>query len=145
MHFTIHAGEWAGPENIHDAVVNLQARRVGHGIRCVEDPALIELLRERQVVLEVCPTSNVHSGIVVDWPDHPLPKLFRQNLLTTINTDDPLVSNVTLSDEMTRAVQDMGLSLDELKQQVLTAAQASFLPDKERDALVAKFQAWLYP
>jgi adenosine deaminase len=139
---TIHAGEWGGADNIRDAIEHLGASRVGHGVRLLEDPTLLPLLIERKVVLEICPTSNVQSGVVADFGAHPLPHLYRQQVRTTINTDDPLVSNITLSDEIERAVTFMDLSLDEVKQLTLVAAQAAFLPETERMALVARFEAW---
>ncbi len=139
---TIHAGEWGGAENVRDAVERLGASRVGHGVRLLEDETLLPLLIERGVVLEVCPTSNVQSGVVADFGAHPLPELYRHQVLTTINTDDPLVSNITLSDEVERAVTDMGMSLDEVRQVTMIAAQAAFLPESERNALVARFESW---
>ena len=140
---TIHAGEWAGADNIRDAIEHLHADRIGHGVRALDDKQLCERLIERAVVLEVCPTSNVHSGVVDDWPLHPLHSLYQHHVLTTINTDDPLVSNITLTDEIERAITLMSFSLDEIKQQTMTAARAAFLPEKERAALVAKFESWL--
>ncbi len=139
---TIHAGEWGGAENVRDAVEHLSAVRVGHGVRLLEDPALLPLLIERNVVLEVCPTSNVQSGVVADFNSHPLPQLIRQQVRATLNTDDPLVSNITLSDEIERAITYMGLTLEQVKELTLVAAQAAFLPEPERAKLVAKFEAW---
>jgi adenosine deaminase len=140
---TIHAGEWGGADNVRDAIEHLGASRVGHGVRLLEDPSLLPLLIERNVVLEICPTSNVQSGVVADFGVHPLPQLFHQQVRTTINTDDPLVSNITLTDEIERVVTHMKLTLDEVKQLTLVAAQAAFLPEPERVALVARFEAWL--
>jgi adenosine deaminase len=139
---TIHAGEWGGADNVRDAIESLGASRVGHGVRALEDPTLLPLLIERNIVLEICPTSNVQSGAVADFSAHPLPQLFHQHVRVTINTDDPLVSNITLSDEIERAVTHMSLSLDEVKQLTLLAAQAAFLPETERMALVARFETW---
>ncbi len=138
---TIHAGEWAGPESIHTAVYELGAERIGHGVRLIEDRALLSELVDRGIVLEVCPSSNLDSGVVSEWSYHPLPALCRQQVRTTINTDDPLVSNITLSQEIGRAVQHLGLTLDEVKRQMLHAAEAAFLPPPERSALAAWFDA----
>lgn len=140
---TIHAGEWGGAVNVREAVEQLQADRIGHGVRSVEDPALVDFLVQHGIVLEVCPTSNVHSGVVPDWTHHPLAKMVQLHMLTTLNTDDPLMSNITLSDEVAHVVDDMGLTLDEVRRQILNAARASFLPPSERAALVAKFETWL--
>jgi adenosine deaminase len=141
---TIHAGEWAGAESVRVAVEVLNADRIGHGIRVIEDEALLEEVVERGTVLEVCPTSNVHSGAVADLAVHPLTQLFRRGVKTTINTDDPLICDITLSDEIASVLTGMPLSLDEVKQQTLTAAHAAFLPSDERVALAAQFQEWLY-
>lgn len=132
---TIHAGEWAGPASVMNAVTRLGAQRLGHGVRLAEDRRLTEQLAAAGIVLEVCPTSNVHSGVVADWTVHPLPTLFRDGIATTINTDDPLVSDITLSDEYQRAVQEMGLSLGDLRQHLWTAVEAAFIPSEERRAL----------
>lgn len=140
---TIHAGEWGGAQNIRDAIERLYADRIGHGVRVVEDPALMDWLAERGTTLEICPTSNVHSGVVPDWSQHPLPHLFRQQLRTTINTDDPLLSDITLSHEIAYALNDMTLTMDEVKQNILTAARSAFLPDLARSMLVDRFERWL--
>ncbi|MEP7290987.1 MAG: adenosine deaminase [Chloroflexota bacterium] len=142
---TIHAGEWAGAESVREAVEMLGADRIGHGIRTVEDAALIDLLHERGTVLEVCPTSNVQSGAVADFDVHPLFPLYRQGVKTTINTDDPLICNVTMSEEIAQVMRTMPLTLDDVKQNIMTAAQAAFLSPDKRAALVAQYQTWLYP
>ncbi|MBC7812501.1 MAG: adenosine deaminase [Burkholderiales bacterium] len=143
LSITIHAGEWGGAENVREAIDSLGADRIGHGVRAMEDPDLLIELAERQIVMELCPTSNVDSGVVANHSVHPLPQMFRQKLRTTINTDDPLISNITLSDEFALAVRHMDFTLDDLKQQTLVAANAAFLPDAERAALVARFENWL--
>jgi adenosine deaminase len=140
---TIHAGEWAGAENVRDAIEHLHADRIGHGVRAPEDPALVEWLAEREIVLEMCPTSNYQSGVVADWPQHPLPLLYQQHVLTTINTDDPMVSNITLTDEIYHAMAALSFTMDDVKQQILNAARAAFLPDDERAALVKRFEGWM--
>jgi adenosine deaminase len=139
---TIHAGEWGGADNVRDAIEHLGAARIGHGVRLLEDPTLAPLLAEREVVLEVCPTSNVQSGVVADFRAHPLPLLLREQVRATINTDDPLVSNITLSDEIERVVTHMDMTLEDVKQLTVSAAQAAFLPEPERMALVARFEGW---
>lgn len=140
---TAHAGEWAGPESVYDALEHLKPQRIGHGVRAVEDKAIRDALVEKQTVLEICPTSNVHSGVVQDWAVHPLRELYHLGARTTINTDDPLVSNITLTDEIVRSMQYMELTLDDIKTQIITAAESSFLPDDERSVLVDQFAVWL--
>jgi adenosine deaminase len=142
---TIHAGEWEGPQSVWDAIGNMGATRVGHGIRSLEDDGIVNIIRERGIVLEVCPTSNVDSGVIPALDAHPLRKLTEQGLWTTINTDDPLISNITLTDELVRSIHYMGFTFDEIKQATLRAVQASFLPDGEKEALLTQFRDWLYP
>lgn len=140
---TIHAGEWLGADNVREAVEVLGADRIGHGIRAVEDSDLIAQLAARGAVLEVCPTSNVHSGVVANLSVHPLAELFRRGVKTTINTDDPLISNITLGSELKDVVDQTTLTLDDVKQQTLIAAGAAFLPADQKTALVNQFQQWL--
>lgn len=141
---TIHAGEWSGADTVREAVEVLNADRIGHGIRSIEDSSLIDQLVERGTVLEVCPTSNIHSGVVADLSVHPLAELFRRGVQITINTDDPLISNITLGDELEAVVEQTTLTLDDIKQQTLTAARAAFLPPDQREILVNQFSQWLY-
>ncbi len=140
---TIHAGEWAGADSVREAVELLNADRIGHGIRTIEDPTLVELLAARGTVLEVCPTSNVQSGVVETFPIHPLTELYQRGIRTTINTDDPLICNVTMSDEIAQVLTHTPLTLADVKANLLTAAQAAFLPDDRRAALVSRFEEWL--
>ena len=140
---TIHAGEWGAAENIRSAVTALMADRIGHGVRAIEDLALCDWLIEQGIVLEVCPTSNVHSGAVAHWSQHPLSRLYRHGVATTINTDDPLVSDITLTDELVRSVEYMTLTLDDVKRHTLNAARAAFLPDDDRKTLIAQFESAL--
>ena len=145
LRITLHAGEWEGPESVWDALSNIGAERIGHGVRAIEDHGIINVLKGLGIVLEVCPTSNVDSGVVADIRSHPLPRLIANGVKTTLNTDDPVVSGIQLSDELYRVVKYMSLTIDDVKQQVLMAAQSAFLPEDEKAALVAKFEGWLYP
>lgn len=139
---TVHAGEWAGANSVYDAV-DIGAMRIGHGTRAIEDPTLIDMLIKREIVLETCPTSNIDSGVITHLEHHPLPQFLEMGVCATINTDDPLISNITLSDELCHTVDTMSLSLDKIKQLQLTAAKAAFLPADERAALISNFENWL--
>lgn len=139
MHITLHAGEWAGPSNIRFAVEQIGATRIGHGVRIVEDDRIVQIAREYSTVFEVCPTSNLHSGVIREMNDHPLREMDHLSLRTTLNTDDPGISAITLTDELYLAVQTLGLPLEYIKHSTLTAAQGAFLPDAERKALVEYF------
>lgn len=143
---TVHAGEWVGPESIWDAISNVNTDRIGHGIRVLEDEGIANILIDRGIVLEVCPSSNVDTGShSTDLSTHPLPRLIDRGLQVTINTDDPLLFNISLTDELFRTVKHMALTLDDLKQHTILAAQSAFLPDSQRMALVKQFTEWLYP
>lgn len=135
LHVTIHAGEAGGPENIEEAVRELGAERIGHGVRSVEDPRVLKLLREENVCLEVCPTSNIQTGSVERIWHHPLPDLLALGIPVSINTDDPSVSDTTLTDEYHIAVSAMRVTLEQVKQTIVTAAQASFQPADDRREL----------
>lgn len=137
LHLTVHAGEWGGACNIKEGIQHLHAERIGHGVRVVEDPATVDLARERGIAFEVCLTSNLHSGVISNMLDHPLPRMAGLGLKTTLNTDDPSISQVTLSDEYFLACESLDLSLDDLRQNLGNAAQVVFLPETERAALAA--------
>jgi len=143
LHITVHAGEWAGPENVADAIEHSLAERIGHGVRSVEDSLVVQMVRDRGVTLEVCPTSNLHSGVVRRVEHHPLPDLIYLGVPTTINTDDPSLSNITLTDELMLAHVGMGLPFHMIKDCILNAARAAFLPDADRAQLVADIEAGL--
>jgi len=142
---TIHAGEWAGPANVLEAIETLGALRIGHGVRTLEDPRAVELARERDIAFEVCPSSNVQSGVVKRWEEHPLQSMYRTGLRTTINTDNTLVSAVTLTEEMRRAMRYLGFTLDDIKTHIMNAAHAAFLSPQERERLVSSLDAELHP
>jgi adenosine deaminase len=145
LHLTIHAGEWGGAENVRAAIEVLGAERIGHGVRVLEDPKTVRLARERKTVFEVCVTSNYQSGVVKSLADHPLMRMLSSGLIVTLGTDDPSISQITLSDECRRACEQLGLTHDLLKRCMLTAAEASFLPAVEREKLTARFRKDLAP
>ena len=136
LHLTIHAGEWGPAENVRDAIENLGAERIGHGVRVLEDEAVAALAKERGVVFEVCPTSNFQSGVVTTMEEHPLPRMIEYGLKVTINTDDPSVSRISLSNEFQIAHEKLNVSMDVLKQSILMAAESSFLADAEKAELL---------
>lgn len=136
LHLTIHAGEWGPAENVRDAIENLGAERIGHGVRVLEDASVAALAKERGVVFEVCPTSNFQSGVVTTMDEHPLPRMIEQGLKVTVNTDDPSVSRITLSNEFQIAHEKLNVPMDALKQSILLAAESSFLADVEKAELL---------
>jgi adenosine deaminase len=144
LKITVHAGEWAGPENVREAIEDVEADRLGHGVRVVQDASIVRMARERDIAFEVCVTSNVQSGSVKNVEQHPLRELYHLSLLTTINTDDPGVSDITLTDEMVVAMRDLDLTLDDVKNNILNAAQVAFLPSQEGMQLVTQFREDLF-
>ncbi len=139
---TIHAGEVGGAANVRDALVLFHAQRIGHGIHALENSEVVRMLRDRGVALEVCPTSNLQTGAVYSFSQHPLPDMLALGLRATLNTDDPSISDTTLTDEYRVAVTAMGISLSRIRQMVFHAVDAAFLPEGERQALREAFVAW---
>lgn len=135
LHITVHAGEAAGPESVRAAVEILGAQRIGHGIRAIENSDVIKLLYERKITLEVCPTSNFQTGAVPRLTLHPILDLFRLRLRVTINTDDPSVSDTTLSDEYAVSINDVGLQKRDIYRSLRNAVEAAFIPEEERPQL----------
>ena len=133
---TIHAGEWSGPENVREAIESFGAQRIGHGVRILEDETVIALARERATTFEVCMTSNYQTGVVESIPQHPIARMIEAGLDVTINTDDPSISQITLSNEYQLAVAELQLSKATLKERILAAAQAAFLPPAEKKKVV---------
>jgi adenosine deaminase len=140
---TIHAGEWASALGIREAITDLYADRIGHGVRAIENSEILRLVRDSQKALEVCLTSNLQSGVVQRMSHHPLLDLLDLGTKVTLNTDDPSVSGLTLTDEYQVAVEVFGLNYAALRRVILNAAEVSFLPPDERKRLVARYEALL--
>jgi adenosine deaminase len=138
LHVTIHAAEWGPAIHVREAIEELGAERVGHGVRVMEDPAVAALARERQTALEVCITSNYQSGVVKSLDTHPLMQLLDSGLNVTINTDDPSISRITLSHEYYTACEELHLQPNALRKRIVAAAQAGFLSDAEKSTLVTE-------
>lgn len=136
LHTLAHAGEAAGAASVRQAVLGLGAERLGHGIRCLEDPAVVDLLRERRIPLEVCPTSNLHTSTVRDYASHPLPELLRRGLAVTLNSDDPGISGIDLAHEYRVAAEEIGLGEADLRRMQETALAAAFLTSGEREEIL---------
>jgi aminodeoxyfutalosine deaminase len=141
LHRLMHAGEVGGPERIREAIELLGAERIGHGIAAIHDPALMDLLAERKIPLEICPESNMKTGALARQlrredakiEDHPLPKLLRHGIPIVLSTDDPAMFHTTLHEEYANAAR-MGLQEHELARVVEMGFEHAFLPVKERPA-----------
>ncbi len=143
LHITVHAGEAGPASNIREAVEQLEADRIGHGVHAEDDPAVLQLLSERRVALEMCPTSNLHTAAVPALGEHPLLRYQNADVPVTINTDDPSISNTTLTDEYMVAIRDVGMALPALRRAIVHAAEAAFLPDAERRQMAEWFERTL--
>jgi adenosine deaminase len=132
---TVHAGEWGSAENVRQAIEEFAAERIGHGVRVIEDEGITRLAAERGTPFEVCVTSNVQSGAVASLQQHPLLRMMEAGLNVTINSDDPGISNIRLSDEYRLTVEELGLTRRQLQERVLAAANAALLPPHEKQAL----------
>jgi adenosine deaminase len=143
LHGIPHAGETGGPEGVWGAIRALEAERIGHGVRSIEDAALVTYLAEHRIALEVCPTSNLRLGVYPDYAAHPLRRLYEAGVPVTINADDPPLFNTTLNDEVELLATAFGLSLDEIDAILLNGVRYSFLPADRKTALEAEFVAEL--
>lgn len=123
---TVHAGEDAGPESVRGAIEHLGATRIGHGVRIVHDPEVMRLAVDRGVAFEVCPTSNVLTRAVESLDAHPIRRMFDAGLAVTVNTDDPSVCGVTLSDELVLLNERFGFSLSAIEQLMDNARRSAF-------------------
>jgi len=136
LHVTIHAGEWGPARHVKEAIEEIGAERIGHGVRVLEDENIVALARERGTAFEVCVTSNYQSGVVNSLDTHPLMSMVEAGLNVTINTDDPSISRITLSHEYYTACKDLQMPQSTLKERIMAAAQAGFLAENEKRNLV---------
>lgn len=133
--FTIHAGEAGGALEVKRAV-ELGATRIGHGIRSIEDDSVLELLKERETLLEVCPTSNVQTNNVFEYKDHPIDKLYKLGIKININTDNKTVSNVSISEEYQKLRDNFNFSDGDFRKMNINAIESAFLSVEEKQELL---------
>ena len=137
-HITVHAGEEGGPDNIWQAVEELGAERIGHGVSAVQDPLLMDYLGENQIGVESNLTSNLQTRVVDDYSSHPLRTFLERGILATINTDDPGISAIDLHHEYEHAAPRAGLSQVQVTKAQLNAVETAFLSDIEKQGLFEK-------
>ncbi|MDP6564021.1 MAG: adenosine deaminase [Alphaproteobacteria bacterium] len=145
---TAHAGEAAGADSVRGVLDVLAVDRIGHGVRAAEDPALLDLLAARGMPLEVCPLSNIATGVVAEIAQHPVGRFWRQGLMLTINTDDPGMFHNTLADEFLALHQVFGFGPEEIRNLVLNAVEASWQDAAAKSAMREAFigdPAWSAP
>jgi adenosine deaminase len=144
---TVHAGEAAGPKSIWQAIIELGAERIGHGLSAAKDPLLLDYLAQRGVGLEMSLTSNVQTSSVRDYASHPLRGYLERGIRATINTDDPAISAITLEHELEVAAPAAGLTPELIHQAQENAVALAFLSDDEKAVLRADIERELnhYP
>ena len=135
---TCHAGEWGGPDNIRDALA-LGVSRIGHGVRAIEDPALVRDLAARETVLEICPGSNIALGMWPDWAAHPIARLVDAGVKVTVSTDDPPFFHTTMRHEYARLADAFGWGEQEFTQLNQWAIDAAFCDEETRARLRKEF------
>jgi adenosine deaminase len=138
---TAHAGEAAGADSVWATLRRLRPSRIGHGVRSVEDPALVDHLRDQGVHLEVCPTSNVQTDVVPTLAEHPIDELYRRGVSLSINTDAPTISDVCLAQEYERVRRTFGWSDADLARCSRNAIEAAFVDEPTRRRLLDTLQA----
>ena len=132
--FTIHAGEVAGCESVVEAI-NFGAKRIGHGINCIESSVVMNKLINERITLEVCPSSNVDTNVVASMDKHPIKALVDKGVLITINTDNRTVSNTNLNREYELLKDTFGFTDEDFLQFNMNAIEAAFISDDEKEEL----------
>lgn len=133
---TVHAGEADGAHSIYDAIHGLKAQRIGHGTHLFQDPDLLHYIRDKQIPLEVCLSSNLQTKAVASLESHPIQDYFKQDLIVTLNTDSYLISGTTLTKEFELAIKHYKFGKKEIEQLTLNAFQSVFLPLDEKQDLI---------
>jgi adenosine deaminase len=141
LRLTAHAGEWGGPESIRDALADLRPERIGHGVRAIEDLALVDRLAEDGVVLEVCPGSNIALGLYPGWRQHPIAELDRRGVKVTISTDDPPFFHTTMAREHDRLADAFDWDEGQFRRIHTLAARAAFCDETTRDRILKRLEA----
>jgi adenosine deaminase len=135
---TAHAGEVAGPESVWGAIKALKVERIDHGLRAVEDPALVAYLAERRLPVTSCPGSNVATGAVASLAEHPIRRLMEAGVVVSVSTDDPAMFGLSLAGELAALQSRLGFSDDEIRTLTLNAAESCWLGDERRAELRAR-------
>lgn len=138
---TCHAGEAYGPQSIHQAIHVCGTHRIGHGVRLREDGELLNYVNDHRIPLEICPSSNVQTGAVASLHAHPLKLYYDFGLRVTINTDNRLITNTTVSNEMWLAYEHLGFDLHDLREVTLNGFKSAFVHYRKKQDLVRRFMA----
>ena len=139
---TVHAGESSGSDGVRDAIELLEADRIDHGVRAIDDPAVVELLAERRIPLGICPTSNLTLGIYPSLVEHPIDRLRRAGVLVSVNTDDPALLGVTLVREYEACAAAFQWCDNDIRSVARTSIESSFAPASTKRDLLAELATW---
>jgi aminodeoxyfutalosine deaminase len=140
LHLTNHAGETTGPEAIWEAL-SIGSERIGHAVSVLQDEKLVQELKTRSVPLELCPTSNIRTGVCPSFAAHPLRRLFDLGLMVTLNSDDPAFFGSDLANEYLLAHTKQGFTGDELRQLAANSIRSSFLPEEAKSSWLARIDS----
>lgn len=135
---TLHAGEAYGPESIHQAIHLCGAHRIGHGVRLIEDGDLLNYVNDHRIPLECCPSSNVQTKAVKKMADHPIRLFYDMGLRITVNTDNRMVTNTSVSREFQVIHEELGFNLEEIKEVIIMGFKSAFLPYAIKRAMLAE-------
>jgi adenosine deaminase len=135
---TAHAGESFGPDSVHQAIHKCGAHRIGHGTRLVESGDLLNYVNDHRIPLEVCPSSNLQTRAAASWETHPVDFFVDYGLRVTINTDNRLMSDTTVTKELQLCHQHYGWSLHTIKEIIIAGFKSAFMPYREKADLVAE-------
>jgi adenosine deaminase len=139
---TVHAGESSGPEGVWDAVELLNADRIDHGVRAIEDATLVAMLAERQIPLGICPTSNIVLGVYPSIQEHPIERLRAAGVRVSVNTDDPALLGASLVGEYNLCRQAFGWTDDVTREVARTSIEASFADANVKENLLKALGTW---
>ena len=134
------AGEASGPESVWGAIRHLHVDRIGHATRACEDPDLLDHLAEHRIPLELCPMSNVRTGVVSGVAQHPIRDYFRRGLLISVNTDDPKMFGTSLADEYRLLEQECGFTRNEIRRLILLGVESSWLSEDRKRSMIQSFR-----
>ena len=140
MAITAHASEALGPASVWETLEKVRPSRLGHGVRSIEDPHLVAHLTSSRIHLEVCPTSNLQTGVTPDLPSHPIHRLYRSNVSLGISTDTRTISDITLNQEYAHIEQAFGWTEADFLACNLNALAAAFAPPDVRQVLSARLR-----
>lgn len=135
-----HAGEGEGAHSVRETIEHLRPSRIGHGVRASEDAGLVKSIALRALPLEVCLTSNIRLNVYPSYRAHPAKRLLDAGCVVTLNSDDPVLFQTTLTDEYLRAVVDVGFTLPDIRQVIFNAVRSSYLPEEEKAVMVRRFE-----